>query len=135
MSEREQAEMLLENVPEQNLHIGQKLLDPYSYSKFLAERTLLERVSDGFLDALIVRIGNLTGRSYDGRFQRNEEGNGLLMSLRLCGLVGMLPSSLAQLKVDVSPVDVVAKGLVGLALSDSMPFVCHLSYIIIASSG
>ena len=116
-----------ERLTEQNLYIGQQLLDPYSYSKFLAERALLERVSDGFLDALIVRIGNLTGRSYDGRFQRNEEGNGLLMSLRLCGLVGMLPSSLAHLKVDVSPVDVVAKGLVGLALSDGMPFVCHLS--------
>ena len=51
---------------EQTLYIGQYLGNKYIYSKFMAERLVLDAVALHGLDAKIMRVGNLSARSTDG---------------------------------------------------------------------
>ena len=112
---------------ERDLYIGQHWADPYSYTKFLAERLLLAKMAEGELDAVVMRVGHLAPRLKDGMFQRNAEENGLAMAMRLCAHLGMIPKSLGGLSVEVSPVDVVARALVRIGLSAKVPAICHLA--------
>ena len=100
---------------EHRLHIGQHLGDGYTYSKYMAEKYLMERMARGELDAVIIRVGNLSPRSYDGQFQRNAEENSLMMALRLFAHLGMIPESASDIRFDLSPVDIVARAVLRLA--------------------
>ena len=113
---------------DQELYVGQQFLEQYSLSKFLAERELLERMAYHGLNALIVRIGNLTARQSDGRFQRNPEHNAFAMAMRMLTEQNILPQSAVDLPVDISPVDVVAKELTELVCKDSSVGVIHLAH-------
>ena len=99
---------------EHHLHIGQHLGDGYTYSKYMAEKMLLERMARGVLDAVIIRVGNLSPRSYDGQFQRNADDNSLTKALQLFAHMGMVPESAADIRFDLSPVDIVARAIVRL---------------------
>ena len=99
---------------EHRLHIGQHLSDGYTYSKYMAEKNLLERMGRRVLDAVIIRVGNLSPRSYDGQFQRNVDDNSLTMALQLFAHMGMMPASAADIRFDLSPVDIVARAIVRL---------------------
>lgn len=100
---------------EHRLQIGQHLGDGYTYSKYMAEKKLLERMVQGELDAVIMRVGNLSPRSDDGQFQRNVDDNSLSMALRLFTQLGVIPASAADICIDLSPVDIVAKAVLRLA--------------------
>ena len=107
---------------ERDFYIGQRLGDAYTYSKWVAERHLLEKMPDKRLDAVIMRVGNLSPRSYDGRFQYNPESNGLMVTLRLFSRLGMMPQSAADIRTDLSPVDTVAKAVLRLSeIQDGLP--------------
>ena len=99
---------------EHDLYIGQQLHDPYTHSKFMAERLVLEAVAKGRIDARIIRVGHLSPRTTDGRFQRNAETNSLAMALQLCRLLRMVPASAATLSVSLIPVDLAAKAILRL---------------------
>ena len=105
-----------------DLHIGQLLDDPYTHSKFMAERLVLEMMADKQLDALIMRVGSLSPRSSDKRFQRHAETNSLAMALRLCALLRMVPVSVADLPVSLIPVDVAADAILRLTTLRKRPF-------------
>ena len=111
---------------EQDFYIGQHFGEPYSLSKFEAERLVLEGMEEKGLDACVVRVGNLDRRSYDGRFQFNATDNGLLMVERLCRQLGVIPEGMADVRIDLSPVDVVATAIVRLAAAVKMPPVAHV---------
>jgi len=100
---------------ERQLGIGQHFAEPYTYSKFMAERLLLGLMAEHDLKANIIRVGNLAPRSYDGRFQRNADSHALNNVLQLFTRMGMMPASAAMLPVDRSPVDIVAKAVLALA--------------------
>ena len=100
---------------EHDLYIGQQLHDPYTHSKFMAERLVLEAVAKGRIDARIIRVGHLSPRTTDGRFQRNAETNSLAMALQLCRLLRMVPASAATLSISLIPVDLAAKAILRLA--------------------
>ena len=66
----------------------------------------------------IFRIGNLTWRVSDGKFQKNAQDNGFLDRFRGLLKVGMYSQELAEYPIDFTPVDECADAYVRLALSD-----------------
>lgn len=59
---------------ETDLYIGQPLDNVYIRSKFEAEKVVYEEILNG-LKANVIRIGNLTNRSLDYKFQANYQSN------------------------------------------------------------
>ena len=57
--------------------MGQDLENIYIHSKFEAERITLQQVANG-LQAQILRLGNMTSRFLDGKFQINPENNAFI---------------------------------------------------------
>ena len=64
----------------------------------------------------IFRIGNLTWRMSDGKFQKNAQDNGFLDRFRGLIKVGMYSQELAEYPIDFTPVDECADAYVRLSL-------------------
>lgn len=98
------------------LDIGQNYSqNVYIHSKYKAEELVLLARENG-LKANILRIGNLTWRKSDGKFQRNAQDNGFLDRFRGLIKVGMYSQELAEYPIDFTPVDECADAYVRLAL-------------------
>ena len=97
---------------EEKLYVGQNLNNVYALSKFIAERNILEKVSSKELDACIIRVGNLTARFCDGKFQKNMAENAFLNRIKTFKEIGVVPSNIIDLDVEFSPVDFVADAVV-----------------------
>ena len=99
-----------------SLDIGQNhTQNVYIHSKYKAEEIVLLAREEG-LKANIFRIGNLTWRVSDGRFQKNPEDNGFLGRFRGLLKVGKYSKELAEYPIDFTPVDECADAYVRLAL-------------------
>ena len=55
---------------EQDFDRGQQVENVYVESKFLAEKLVREAMAEG-VSATVYRVGNLVGRTQDGKFQQN----------------------------------------------------------------
>jgi thioester reductase-like protein len=109
---------------ESELYIGQMLDNAYIYSKFLAERAVLEAASEG-LNAKVVRLGNLMGRSADGEFQINFRTNAFVRMLASYSSIGAVPYSLINAATDFSEIDMTARAILKLAGTDRKFNVFH----------
>lgn len=108
------------------LNIGQKYVqNVYIHSKYKAEERVLLAREDG-LKANIYRIGNLTWRNSDGRFQKNAQDNGFLGRCRGLLKVGMYSKELAEYPIDFTPVDECADAYVRLVLNDKVNNIYNL---------
>ena len=76
---------------EQRLYMGQYLGNQYVYSKFMAERLILDAVALHGLSAKIMRVGNLAARSTDGEFQANFSTNSFMGRIRVYNMLGCCP--------------------------------------------
>lgn len=110
---------------EGDLYIRQVFGDPYSYSKFLAERIVLGRMLNEGLDARIMRVGNLWRRS-DGMLPRQVANNAFHAMTQLFFRIGAVPRSMAERMVDLSPVDKVAAAVTWLSGCHDGPRVFHV---------
>ena len=99
---------------EKCLYVGQSLENVYVRSKFEAERIVLAASLDG-LDAKIIRVGNLTNRYIDLRFQPNYPENAFLKRIHALIELGLFPNALLNHSIEFSPVDLTACGVVKLA--------------------
>ena len=99
---------------EGNLYIGQPLENVYARSKFVAEKEVLDAISQG-LRANIMRMGNLTNRSSDGVFQKNHESNAFLKRIKALIELGTYPNSLSDFEIEFSPIDESAKAIMYIA--------------------
>ena len=97
---------------ETDLYIGQNLDNVYLRSKFEAEQAVLNRILAGRLKAKIIRIGNLTNRQGDFRFQPNYSSNAFLRHLKAIIELGLFPDKLLNMYTEFSPVDMTADGIV-----------------------
>ena len=99
------------NFDESCLYVGQPLRNVYVKSKFEAECRIYDAVLDG-LDAKVVRVGNLTNRISDYKFQKNYQSNAFLN--RVCAILRLecIPERLMNLNVEFSPVDETARAIV-----------------------
>ena len=95
---------------ESSLYIGQPLDNVYARSKFEAEIAVLEAVADG-LPAHIMRMGNLTNRFSDGKFQKNHESNAFLQRVRAVLNLGVVPDYLMELYSEFTPIDEAANAV------------------------
>lgn len=111
---------------EQNLYIGQDLSNVYIYTKFIAERLILEHIMDGSLDAKIIRLGNITNRYSDGIFQINVTENAFLNRMNSFLHIGCVPDYLADKYIEFSPVDLCAEAIVKLISSNTKFTIYHI---------
>ena len=79
----------------------------YAESKFESEK-LIHAYREQGLQASIYRIGNLSGRFTDGKFQTNFSSNLLYSSWRAIGELGYYTAAMAEDKLELCPVDLCA---------------------------
>ena len=97
---------------ESNLYIGQSLENVYVRSKFEAEKIILTEVYQKKLDALILRIGNITNRFSDGKFQQNASENAFANKIKAFMEIAALPDYVMDKYMEFSPVDCVAEAVI-----------------------
>lgn len=110
---------------EQKLYIGQFLGNKYIYSKFIAERMVLEAIATQGLRGKIMRVGNLSARSTDGEFQANFRTNSFMGRLKVYNMLGCCPYESRDGQVEFSPINEVAKAIVLLTSSPKENIVFH----------
>ena len=101
---------------ENTFDIGQQVeSNGYVYSKYLAEKLILDAIEERELDAKIIRMGNLMSRYKDGEFQINFNTNNFMNTLRAYVVLGCFPVQSMDEKDEFSPIDEVARATVLLA--------------------
>ena len=99
---------------ENSFYIGQNYEDNlYVYSKFEAERLILEAEHEG-LKANIFRLGNLMARYSDGQFQKNKLDNAYYCRLLALAKIGCLPDTLKEQYLEFTPIDDASLAIVNL---------------------
>ena len=110
---------------EQRLYMGQFLGNKYIYSKFMAERLILDAVAQHGLHAKIMRVGNLAARSTDGEFQANFRTNSFMGRIRVYNMLGCCPHAMRNRQVEFSPINEVAHAIALLATTPRECTVFH----------
>ena len=111
---------------EADLFVEQPLDNVYIRSKFEAERAVLNAALEG-LDAKIIRVGNLTNRLSDFKFQPNYRSNAFLGRVRAALAIGALPDYLMHLYAEFSPIDQTAEGVIKIGQYADQQTVFHLN--------
>ena len=110
---------------EQRLYMGQSLGNKYIYSKFMAERLILDAAALHGLDAKIMRVGNLAPRSTDGEFQVNFQTNSFMGRIRVYNMLGCCPHAMRSKRIEFSPINEVSRAITLLATSPRECTVFH----------
>ena len=100
---------------EKNLYFGQNLDNQYCYSKFMADRIILDAVALHGLNAKVMRVGNLAARSTDGEFQVNFQSNSYMGRIKVLNMLGCCPYSMYDDPAEFSPINETARAVVVLA--------------------
>ena len=111
---------------ETSFYIGQPLDNVYIHSKFEAERRVYDAMLEG-LDATVIRVGNLTNRASDYKFQPNYKENAFLTRVKAILEFGLFPDYLMKLYAEFSPIDKTAEGIVKIAQYADKQTVFHLN--------
>lgn len=111
---------------ETSLYMGQPLDNVYIHSKFEAERAVYDAMLEG-LDAKVIRVGNLTSRASDYKFQPNYKENAFLTRVKAVLEFGLFPDYLMSLYSEFSPIDLTAEGVVKIAQYADRQTVFHLN--------
>lgn len=110
---------------EDDLFMGQVHILKYTWTKFLAERLILQKIIDCGLRAKIMRVGNLMGRAEDGEFQANFNSNAFVNSIKAYKVLGMFPLSRMVGVEEESPIDKVAAAIIKLSQTPDDIIVLH----------
>ena len=110
---------------EQRLYMGQFLGNKYIYSKFMAERLILDAIARHGLCAKIMRVGNLAARSTDGEFQANFGTNSFMGRIKVYNMLGVCPFAMRNKRVEFSPINEVSHAIVMLATTPRECCVFH----------
>ncbi len=90
---------------ETSFYNNQSINNVYVYTKFKAEELVLKEIKENKLQANIIRMGNLTNRVSDLKFQSNIEENAFANRIKSVLTIGFLPKSLEKLYLEFTPVD------------------------------
>ena len=112
---------------EKDLFINQSLDNVYVRSKFEAEKYILNEIYNHRLNGIILRLGNITNRFSDGKFQENKEENSFYNRIKAYIALGMIPQNALDGYVEFSPVDKVAESIITtMKYSENKTSVLHL---------
>ena len=96
---------------ENDYYIGQNFEENvYLYTKSKAEELIFEN-ADSQLDVSIIRVGNLTSRYEDGRFQKNVETNAFYNILQVIFKYKILPIEFLNESIEFTPIDYCAQAI------------------------
>ncbi|MDR2559125.1 MAG: SDR family oxidoreductase [Oscillospiraceae bacterium] len=110
----EQPDLPVTDYDESKLFIGQSLENVYSRSKFESEIEVLQAKLTG-LEAAIIRVGNLTNRHTDMKFQRNYQENATLTRLKAFIDLKQFPREIENIELNFSPANCTARAIITLA--------------------
>ncbi len=110
---------------ENNLYVKQDLSNIYIYTKFIAERLILENINNN-LKATIIRLGNITSRYSDGKFQINVSENAFVNRLISFMKLQNIPDYLCSGYLEFTPVDICAEAIVKIMEHDFPYTIFHL---------
>ena len=99
---------------ETNFYIGQNIENLYVNSKFRGEDIVLDAISKG-LQAYILRMGNLTSRFSEGKFQQNHFENAFVNRFKSILQIGYAPDYLLKGYVEFTPIDYCADAIIDIA--------------------
>ena len=102
------------NYDETNFYINQNLENLYVKSKFLAEKLVFEAINDG-LQAYVLRMGNLTSRYSEGKFQQNHYENAFVNRIKSLLQIGSIPDYMQDGYVEFTPIDCCADAIINIA--------------------
>lgn len=111
---------------EQDLYVNQRLDNVYTYTKFLGERIILENIVNKNLKAKILRVGNLTNRYDDGKFQINYNDNAFYKRIKAFLYLKSIPNTLKLFKFDMTPIDYISKAIAIILNSNYQNIIFHL---------
>lgn len=111
---------------EHDLYINQDISNIYVYTKFIAERLILENIAKNNLQGCIIRLGNITNRYSDGKFQINISENAFLNRILTFIKLGCIPDYLLEGYGEFTPVDYVASAITKIVQSQVDYTVFHL---------
>lgn len=89
----------------------------YTKTKHQAEKLVLDEKDEG-QDTLIIRVGNLTNRSFDGRPIQNYQDNRFMNTIKYIIERGFVNEDLLNMELQFSPVDLVAAAVINLVRLD-----------------
>jgi len=105
---------------EEDFYIGQDYnTNVYVKSKFAAENQVFMAETRG-LKASIFRIGVLTGRLRDGKFQRNIDQNAFYRRIQSLVSLRVIPESFLDQSIEFTPVDYCAEGIINIIKVNQM---------------
>lgn len=111
---------------EQTLFVGQDYTkNVYVHTKYLAEKRIIEERKNG-LRANIFRVGCLTSRRLDGKFQINAQENGLRNRLRGLLKLGIYTENFASFLTDFTAVDDCTDAILRLVYSGKHNNIYHI---------
>ena len=74
------------------------------------------------LKAKVFRVGRLVGRTTDGMFQKNPDTNAFYLLMKALGYLRMIPESMKQIPLEITPVDVCADAIMCLCERPGVAF-------------
>lgn len=105
---------------ENNLYIGQHYTENvYVNSKFESENVVYDFMKKG-LRGKVLRVGILSGRTGDGRFQKNIAANAFYSRIKSFVTIDAISKNLLTQKIEFTPVDECAKAIVLLAKTSEL---------------
>lgn len=100
------------NYTETSFFAGQSFENVYVQSKFEAEKLVFKNILENSLDGLVLRVGYITPRYSDGKFQINKSDNAYINRLKTFGKIGYIPEDIASLPLEFTPVDSLSKAII-----------------------
>lgn len=111
---------------ESKLSIGQNIDNVYVNTKFAAEVEVLNAIIEKGLDGKIIRLGNLTGRLSDGKFQPNVEENAFSNRIKTLISLKAMPEEMYKKYIEMTPIDVVSDAINKIMEISNKNIVYHL---------
>lgn len=110
---------------ENNFFVNQNLDNAYVYTKFEAEKEILEEIENG-LQACILRMGNIANRFSDGKFQINVSENAFINRLKSLLNIKVIQHKFLNHALEFTPVDSSAEAIIEIIKHNCEFTVLHL---------
>lgn len=110
---------------ERDLYKNQNLNNTYIRTKFEAEKLILENINLG-LDACIFRMGNISNRYSDSKFQINVSENAFVNRIKSILKLGVIQEGFKNHATEFAPVDICAKAIINIINTNPNFTVFHI---------